>query len=46
MTTEHLPKLTLWRVIVGLIFTAGVYATYARVALGFEAATNLSDPQP
>jgi Ni/Fe-hydrogenase subunit HybB-like protein len=33
-------------VIVGLIFAAGIYATYARFALGFANATNLTDPQP
>jgi Ni/Fe-hydrogenase subunit HybB-like protein len=46
MTTDHFPKVTLWRSIVALIFAAGLYATYARFALGFKAATNLSDPQP
>jgi Ni/Fe-hydrogenase subunit HybB-like protein len=46
MTTDHFPKVTLWRTIVALIFAAGLYATYARFALGFKAATNLSDPQP
>ena len=46
MTTDHFPKVTLWRTIVALIFVAGLYATYARFALGFQAATNLSDPQP
>jgi Ni/Fe-hydrogenase subunit HybB-like protein len=33
-------------VIVALIFAAGIYATYARFALGFAQATNLTDPQP
>jgi Ni/Fe-hydrogenase subunit HybB-like protein len=33
-------------VIVALIFAAGLYATYARFALGFQAATHLTDPQP
>jgi Ni/Fe-hydrogenase subunit HybB-like protein len=46
MSTDHFPKLTLWRTIVALIFAAGLYATYARFALGFKAATNLTDPQP
>jgi Ni/Fe-hydrogenase subunit HybB-like protein len=46
MSTDHFPKLTLWRTIVALIFAAGLYATYARFALGFNAATNLTDPQP
>jgi Ni/Fe-hydrogenase subunit HybB-like protein len=39
-------KISLWRMIVALIFSAGAYATYARFALGFKAATNLTDPQP
>jgi len=39
-------QITLWRVIVGLIFAAGAYATYARFALGFERSTNLVDAQP
>jgi Ni/Fe-hydrogenase subunit HybB-like protein len=44
--TRNLPKITLWRTIVALIFGAGIYATYARFALGFAQATHLSDPQP
>ena len=44
--TRTLPKITLWRTIVALIFLAGLYATYARFALGFAKATNLTDPQP
>jgi Ni/Fe-hydrogenase subunit HybB-like protein len=39
-------QITLWRVIVALIFVAGAYATYARFVLGFAASTNLTDPQP
>jgi Ni/Fe-hydrogenase subunit HybB-like protein len=39
-------RITLWRVIVGVIFAAGIYATYARFALGFARATHLTDPQP
>jgi len=31
---------------VGVIFGAGIYATYARFALGFARATHLTDPQP
>lgn len=42
----RLPKITLWRTIVALIFAAGAYATYARFALGFAQSTHLSDPQP
>jgi Ni/Fe-hydrogenase subunit HybB-like protein len=46
MTTIRLPKVTLWRTIVAVIFAAGIYATYARFALGFARATHLTDPQP
>ena len=45
MTTKA-PKITLWRVLVALIFACGLYATYARFALGFQASTHLTDPQP
>lgn len=38
--------ITLWRVIVGIIFAAGAYAAYARFALGFERSTHLVDAQP
>lgn len=44
--TRNLPRLTLWRLIVMIIFAAGVYATYARFFQGFQRATNLTDPQP
>jgi Ni/Fe-hydrogenase subunit HybB-like protein len=46
MTTPRLPKISLWRTVVAVIFTAGLYATYARFALGFKVSTNLTDPQP
>jgi Ni/Fe-hydrogenase subunit HybB-like protein len=46
MTGLRFPKITLWRVIVAVIFVAGLYATYARFALGFSQATHLTDPQP
>jgi Ni/Fe-hydrogenase subunit HybB-like protein len=46
MTTTRFPRITLWRTIVAVIFAAGLYATYARFALGFQLATNLTDPQP
>src|SRR3989442_4583227 len=46
MTNPRLPRITVWRAIVAFIFAAGLYATYARFALGFRAATNLTDPQP
>jgi Ni/Fe-hydrogenase subunit HybB-like protein len=45
-TTSKFPRITLWRTLAALIFAAGIYATYARFALGFQAATNLTDPQP
>ena len=44
--TRALPRLTMWRVIVAAIFAVGLYATYARFFLGFQQATNLTDPQP
>lgn len=40
------PKITLWRLLVGIIFASGLYATYARFAQGFAASTNLSDAVP
>src|SRR4249920_838833 len=46
MTGTRVPKITLWRVIVAVIFAAGLYATYARFALGFAQSTHLTDPQP
>lgn len=46
MTGAWFPKITLWRMIVAVIFVAGLYATYARFALGFSQSTHLTDPQP
>lgn len=46
MTGIRVPRITLWRVIVAVIFAAGSYATYAHFALGFSQATHLTDPQP
>jgi Ni/Fe-hydrogenase subunit HybB-like protein len=43
---SRLPKITLWRVLVALIFAAGIYATYLRFLKGFQVATNLSNAQP
>jgi Ni/Fe-hydrogenase subunit HybB-like protein len=40
------PKISFWRTAVALIFAAGLYSMYARFALGFQASTNLTDPQP
>jgi Ni/Fe-hydrogenase subunit HybB-like protein len=46
MSAHQFPKITLWRVIVALIFAAGAYAAYARFFLGFQQSTNLVDAQP
>jgi len=46
MTRLRLPKITLWPVLVGLIFAAGAWATYLRFVKGFEVATNMSNAQP
>ncbi len=39
-------KITLWRVLVALIFAAGLWATYLRFVKGFAVATNMSNAQP
>ncbi|HZL69668.1 MAG TPA: hypothetical protein VFC29_20325, partial [Candidatus Limnocylindrales bacterium] len=39
-------EITLWRVIIAIIFTTGLYATYVRFFEGFRASTNLSDQMP
>jgi len=46
MTNLTVPKITVWRAVVVLIFAAGAYATLVRFAQGFAASTNLSDPYP
>jgi len=46
MSATRFPQISLWRAIVAVIFAAGLYALYARFALGFQAATHLTDPQP
>lgn len=46
MVGRVISKITMWRVIVAAIFGTGLYATYARFALGFSQATHLTDPQP
>jgi len=46
MTAIAFPKISFWRTVVALIFAAGIYSMYARFALGFQASTNLTDPQP
>src|ERR1700690_2174008 len=45
-TAKGFPRISFWRTIVAFIFAAGLYSMYARFALGFQAATNLTDPQP
>jgi Ni/Fe-hydrogenase subunit HybB-like protein len=39
-------RITLWRVILAVIFVTGTYATYVRFFEGFRASTNLSDQMP
>ena len=46
MTTGRFPKISFWRTVVAIIFAAGIYSMYARFALGFQASTHLTDPQP
>jgi len=46
MLAQIKKEITLWRVIVGIIFVTGMYATYIRFFHGFRASTNLSDQMP
>ena len=46
MMSRIVSKITLWRVIVAVIFATGLYATYVRFFHGFQASTNLSDLTP
>jgi Ni/Fe-hydrogenase subunit HybB-like protein len=39
-------RITVWRVIVVVVFATGLYATYIRFFEGFRASTNLSDQMP
>ncbi|HVP42598.1 MAG TPA: NrfD/PsrC family molybdoenzyme membrane anchor subunit [Terriglobales bacterium] len=39
-------KITMWRVLVALIFASGLWATYLRFVKGFAVATNMSNAQP
>ncbi len=39
-------KITFWKVVAGLIFASGLYATYVRFVDGLGASTNLSDEFP
>jgi len=46
MTARIRSEITMWRVIVAIIFVTGMYATYVRFFEGFRASTNLSDQTP
>ena len=46
MTARIKEQITLWRVIVAIIFASGMYATYIRFFQGFKASTNLNDQMP
>jgi Ni/Fe-hydrogenase subunit HybB-like protein len=41
-----LPKITVWRAILGAILLSGLYATYLRIFYGLGGSTNLSDQFP
>ena len=45
-SATRFPRISFWRTVVAIIFAAGLYSMYARFALGFKLATNLTDPQP
>ncbi len=42
----HLPKLTFWKAVLGLVLLAGLYATVLRFTGGLGASTHLSDAFP
>jgi Ni/Fe-hydrogenase subunit HybB-like protein len=46
MFTRIKSELTMWRVILAIIFVTGIYATYVRFFEGFQASTNLNDRMP
>ena len=46
MFTRSRSEVTMWRVILAIIFVTGMYATYVRFFQGFRASTNLSDQMP
>ncbi|MFZ0707916.1 MAG: hypothetical protein WAM71_20120 [Candidatus Korobacteraceae bacterium] len=46
MLTRIKSEVTMWRVILAVIFVTGMYATYVRFFEGFRASTNLSDQMP
>ena len=46
MSARIKEQITLWRVIVAIIFAVGLYATYIRFFEGLRASTNLTDQMP
>jgi Ni/Fe-hydrogenase subunit HybB-like protein len=46
MLTRVKSEVTMWRVILAIIFVTGMYATYIRFFEGFRASTNLNDQMP
>jgi len=46
MINFRIPKITFWRVVLVVIWTLGLYATFLRFTQGLGAATNLSDDFP
>jgi Ni/Fe-hydrogenase subunit HybB-like protein len=42
----HLPKITFWKAILGIVLLAGLYATVLRFTRGLGASTHLSDAFP
>ena len=46
MLQKMISKITMWRVLLALIFASGLYATYLRFFKGFAVATNMSNAQP
>lgn len=46
MLTRIKSEVTMWRVILAIIFVTGIYATYLRFFEGFRASTNLNDQMP
>jgi Ni/Fe-hydrogenase subunit HybB-like protein len=46
MFDKIISKITMWRVLLALIFASGLWATYLRFVKGFAVATNMSNAQP
>jgi Ni/Fe-hydrogenase subunit HybB-like protein len=46
MTTLTIPRPTFWRVLLLIVFSFGLYATFVRFTQGLGASTNLSDDFP